>query len=321
MGGLTPEYLQKLTQNQGPAQGFMASMQEKQSQKKLDAKEKQDLFRAMAAKYQLKEGVEPPKGFEGMEEIVGMFDTSKADKQDLLPTVTFDPLKGKFFKTDKETGQQVEVTEVPKFSPVRNLNISEHTAGVQLKKQRFQKFDQSVREQFGALAAINRVDEASKALPESKIGILNQLMAKGELAVGSAAADPDIAMYTASVDAALGAIARGPMVERGVLTNQDLDRARNAIGNKTLPLHIKLRILDRLREQVSDNVAVNAEISKVDIGDIKSGLPLLYGYLGGDTWASKILYKKSKVSTESPIDKLKKITGKTNTGKYIIRGR
>ena len=109
MGGLTPEYLQKLTQNQGPAQGFMASMQEKQSQKKLDAKGKQDLFRAMAAKYQLKEGVEPPKGFEGMEEIVGMFDTSKADKQDLLPTITFDPLKGKFFKTDKETGQQERI--------------------------------------------------------------------------------------------------------------------------------------------------------------------------------------------------------------------
>lgn len=112
--------------------------------------------------------------------------------------------------------------------------------------------------------SLTQLRTSAKLLGDFESGVFNQLKAKGIIEVGKVSADPQVVKALGLVGQQLGALARGPFAERGVLTEQDIERVRDGLGNPSLPLTTKLALINSLEGKLMLDNAVIAETAGKD---------------------------------------------------------
>lgn len=103
--------------------------------------------------------------------------------------------------------------------------------------------------------SLDLLENAAKNLGDFYPGPIGQTMARGQSVYGEYTKDEGFTNYNQTVDTVLGEISRGPLKQVGVLTDQDIELARNTVGKTYLPLNQKQAAIERLRSQAFNNIA------------------------------------------------------------------
>lgn len=118
-------------------------------------------------------------------------------------------------------------------------------------------------EQKTAISSLDKslalLENAANAIGGNDPGVLSQASGKASAAVKGFAAQPKMRNFQQSVDTTLAEIARGPLKQKGVLTDRDIDLARGVISRPEEPLNNKKASIERLRYQSFSNLAASAQ--------------------------------------------------------------
>lgn len=141
------------------------------------------------------------------------------------------------------------------------LTVQERAPETQGRTEATKAFNVGRRAAANATNSLAVIRSAAENLGDFKTGVFNQLGSKVGMDWKRVAADPVVTKYLASVDQQLSSLARGPFAERGVLTDQDVARVREALGSPTLPLAQKKEFISMLEGKMYADLAETAEVA------------------------------------------------------------
>lgn len=113
------------------------------------------------------------------------------------------------------------------------------------------ELDKYVRTAQPILSSFMKFQDIAEKLPDYKGGILNQMIARGDTVAKAISADPVISRLNSAIDFSLGLIVKSNG-DTGNLAEQEQQRAKDAIGNASLPLAVKIQIYNDTMERVLD---------------------------------------------------------------------
>ena len=125
-------------------------------------------------------------------------------------------------------------------------------------------------EQNTAISSLDKslglLTNAANAIGGYSPDIVSQMVGKGATRFNEASAEPKTKNYLQSVKTVLAEIARGPLKQKGVLTDKDIELANDVISKPENPLNQKLASIERLRYQSFSNLAASAQTAgKTDV--------------------------------------------------------
>ena len=207
---------------------------------------------------------------------------------------------------NQRTGEMENVGSVPKDTRIlarkEPIKIAKEKAAIKEKGDLRKAFFASTGDFTVVGQALDHLERTSKELEEFRPGVLNQILDKTKFALGSFGQEEHIAKYLASIEGSLALFARKVMGERGVLTNQDVERARKMLGNETAPLSTKLSLLGELRTKARKNMENTLANAGIEQEELKTTNPSFYCSMGGDDWWNTWVSREAKkaASKKSP---------------------
>ena len=134
-----------------------------------------------------------------------------------------------------------------------------------------------------ALVAIDKVESAARRMGDFKTGFWNQAGARGKFAIDKFAQDPIVANYSGVVAQELIPLARKIMEEKGPITEFDVARVEQGLGNATAPLATKIALLSGLRNKVKAALTNKAQMAGMTPDMFASNYPDLQSRAFGNS--------------------------------------
>lgn len=126
-----------------------------------------------------------------------------------------------------------------------------------------------------ALVAIKKIEGYADELGDFKTGLLNQAMSKGKIALDKFSKEEKVTNYIGVVSQELIPMARKLMEEKGPITEWDVARVENGLGDITTPIKTKKLLLNELRNKVSQSIKVKTGLAGVSEDEFFSDNPSL----------------------------------------------
>lgn len=117
------------------------------------------------------------------------------------------------------------------------------------------------------LASLESIRSAAKDLPEFEPGFFNQAIGKGQMAAAEFSKDPAVEKYMGIVAQNLSPLARGIAQEKGPLTDKDVDRIMQGLGELTTPPATREALLQELMDKVTRSLEARRKNVKNAGGD------------------------------------------------------
>jgi hypothetical protein len=126
------------------------------------------------------------------------------------------------------------------------------------------------------------MEREARNLGDFKRGFLNQLFAKAQTGVGAFSKDKNITRYLGVVAQELIPAARKLMEEKGPITESDIKRVEEGLGDTTTPLEDKLFLLDELRNKVRTALTNKKEVAGLNDEQFSGKYKALSNTLAGE---------------------------------------
>lgn len=132
-----------------------------------------------------------------------------------------------------------------------------------------------------SLVALDKLEKASEKLGDFGRGLLAQTGARIGLGVGRFGADKNTVEYFGVLNQELIPAARKIMEEKGPITEFDVKRVEEGLGNPSIPLEDKKFLLNQLRDKIRQAVNNKLEVAEISPEEFSGKYRTLAGKLGG----------------------------------------
>ena len=149
------------------------------------------------------------------------------------------------------------------------------TSGSQELLENRKQLDQFIPAATKGMSSIDKIEQAAIQLGDFKQGFFNQMASSGKSALEQFKKTPQYVRFNSIVSQELSNISRNLAGEKGTLTDQDVNRVKEGIGNITLPLDQKLELLDSLRLPIGDELQARLSLAERPMESIGQRFPRL----------------------------------------------
>lgn len=249
------------------------------------------------------------QGFNPMEqrtEPVGMTAASQAMgisqsmQKNQLDAQKF-PFEISKLKADTEKAQMDVTQAAPEFKLGQLTKEEEIKSGFQVLTESRKEFtNKAIPQAYDLLNGLNNLERSAEELGDFQTGLAGQLKARGGFELNKFAKRPEVTQFVSDLKGILTPLARGEGLEKGVISDKDIERYSEQLSSPTTPLAQKKRIMNGIKAKVKDSLLQRAELAGVEESMIAQKYPRLYGKLAkimpdaGDASGEKQATTKSK---------------------------
>lgn len=182
--------------------------------------------------------------------------------------------------TDQSTGETpvipgMGITGVSLGKGGGRINIGQ-TPEMKLKTEGAKNLQEYSSNALDVLVALDTVEQYAKKLPEFKRGFMGQTGARTAVAMGEYSADPKFSQYSGILSQKLTPLARKLQEEKGPITEFDINRVVEGLGNKNLPIEDKQVIMGEARNLIREALTNKIRNAGMTIEQFAQQNPELY---------------------------------------------
>jgi len=150
------------------------------------------------------------------------------------------------------------------------------TPEMKLKSEGAKNLQEYSSNALDVLVALDTVEQYAKKLPKFERGFLGQTKARAGVALGEYTADPKFSQYSGILSQKLTPLARKLQEEKGPITEFDIDRVVEGLGNKNLPIEDKVVIMNEARNLVKEALTNKIRNAGMTVEQFAQQNPELY---------------------------------------------